>query len=74
MMYLRLVVIGGTLVGLTFTHLYAYNMGRQSILARLADDRISILKDGKKIDEEVLSADDDQLCRLLGGCVSDQVD
>ncbi|WP_287384967.1 hypothetical protein [Mesorhizobium sp.] len=43
--------------------------GRASVLSKLADDRITILKDGKKIDEQVLAADDDALCALLGGCV-----
>lgn len=43
--------------------------GRAGVLSKLADDRITILKDGKKIDEQVLAADDDALCALLGGCV-----
>ncbi|RWG39431.1 MAG: hypothetical protein E5X40_14400 [Mesorhizobium sp.] len=43
--------------------------GRASVLSKLADDRVTILKDGKKIDEQVLAADDDALCALLGGCV-----
>ncbi|TIL36233.1 hypothetical protein [Mesorhizobium sp.] len=43
--------------------------GRAGVLSHLADDRITILKDGKKIDEQVLAADDDALCALLGGCV-----
>ncbi|MCF6120548.1 hypothetical protein L2449_27365 [Mesorhizobium muleiense] len=43
--------------------------GRARVLSQLADDRITILKDGKKIDEQVLAADDDALCALLGGCV-----
>jgi hypothetical protein len=42
--------------------------GRASVLSGLADDRITILKDGKEIDDEVLAADDDLLCALLGGC------
>ncbi|RWE90213.1 hypothetical protein [Mesorhizobium sp.] len=43
--------------------------GRARVLSQIADDRITILKDGKKIDEQVLAADDDALCALLGGCV-----
>lgn len=42
--------------------------GRDALLARLAADKAHIVKDGKEIDHEVLGADDDALCRLLGGC------
>lgn len=42
--------------------------GRASLLSGLAEDRITILKDGKEIDDEVLAADDAVLCALLGGC------
>ncbi len=43
--------------------------GRQAVYQALAEDRVKILKDGREIDAEVLSADDDALCRLLGGCL-----
>lgn len=43
--------------------------GRDVLTARLAADRVDILKDGRKIDAEALAADDDALCRLLGGCM-----
>ena len=50
----------------------AYELGRHNekvaLNARLADGRITILKDGKAIDEKVLSGDDDYLCSVLGGC------
>jgi hypothetical protein len=42
--------------------------GRAAVIERLQSDRITILKDGRKIDDEVLGADDDALCALLGGC------
>ena len=42
--------------------------GRGGLLDDLAADRITILKDGKEIDDEVLAADDAVLCALLGGC------
>lgn len=35
---------------------------------RLASDHVTIIRDGQEIDHEVLSADDDRLCALLGGC------
>jgi hypothetical protein len=42
--------------------------GRALVMDRLASSRIAILQDGRKIDHEVLGADDHDLCRLLGGC------
>lgn len=45
--------------------------GKQTIIASLKDDKITILEQGKKIDAEAISTDDDGLCLLLGGCVSD---
>lgn len=42
--------------------------GKQSIIASLKDDKITILEEGKKIDAEALVADDASLCGLLGGC------
>lgn len=59
---------------LTFTHIEAYRSGRASILQKLADDRITILKDGRKIDEDVLGADDAELCRILGCVLDDGAD
>lgn len=41
---------------------------RADIATRLQDSRITVLKDGKAIDDEVLRADDSGLCALLGGC------
>jgi hypothetical protein len=59
-------VLAGTVIG------GAYELGRHSekvaLNARLADGRITILKDGKAIDEKVLSGDDDYLCSVIGGC------
>lgn len=49
-------------------YLYGHQRGSASVLQRLQSDRITILKDGRKIDEEALGADDTGLCALLGGC------
>jgi hypothetical protein len=48
-----------------------HSEGKQTIIASLKDDKITVLEEGKKIDAEAISADDDGLCLLLGGCVSD---
>ena len=74
MTYIKLGVAIFAAALLTFTHIYVYNAGKELVLSRLKDDRIEVLKDGKKIDTEALAADDDQLCALLGGCeLSDDI-
>lgn len=57
--------------GLAWSHTAAYRAGKSAVLARLQSGRITILKDGRRIDEKVLGADDSALCRLLGGCLPD---
>lgn len=59
------------LAGLAWSHLWVYGAGKDSVLNRLKDDRITVLKDGRAIDDEVLRADDTMLCTLLGGCLPD---
>lgn len=73
-MNLRLAIIAGVVVGLTFTHIYVYNAGKATVRAELLQARVTILKDGKEIDAEVLAADDSALCDLLGGCVLPDVE
>lgn len=58
-------------VALTVSHGWAYREGKQSVYAWLEKERVKLIKDGKEIDDEVLSADDSGLCRLLGGCLPD---
>lgn len=66
--YFKLGVIAAVAVALTFSHVYVYNKGKESVLAKLTQERIKVLKDGQEIDKEVLEADDPYLCGLLGGC------
>lgn len=63
----KYIYIGLALV-LAYTHYVAYSSGKQSVLSRLQNDRIEILKDGKRIDESVLAADDLTLVCLLTDC------
>lgn len=56
---------------LAWSHSAAYRAGKSSVLSHLQSDRITILKDGKRIDEKVLGANDSALCLLLGGCLPD---
>lgn len=65
---LALIVVGG----ISYTHYAAYKSGKDSVVQKLQQDRIDLLKDGKKIDENVLSADDDGLlCIMLDNCKRD---
>ena len=57
------------IAGLSTSHYMVYSAGRQSVTDRLKDDRITILQDGKRIDEKVFSADDDSLVCMLVECV-----
>lgn len=61
--------LAGASIAFTSGYFIGRSAGKQSVLATLQSNRITILKDGKKIDEQALSADDADLCGLLGGCV-----
>ncbi len=50
-------------------YVYGRQDGRAALVAELASKRITILRDGKAIDNEVLAADDPALCAMLGGCL-----
>ena len=49
-------------------YLEGRSAGRESVLAKLRDDKIKILREGQEIDREIELADDEGLCALLGGC------
>lgn len=66
---LAVIIIGA----LGWGYASAYKSGKDSVVQKLQEDRIDLLKDGKKIDENVLSADDDGLlCLMLDNCKSDK--
>lgn len=61
------------LLGAAWWSVTLYNAGKNSVVEKLKDDKITILKEGRKIDEKVLSTDDDGLtCILLDNCPSDK--
>ncbi|SCB41143.1 hypothetical protein [Rhizobium lusitanum] len=64
---------GGIVIGAALAIAPAYLAGRHAaiaeIVATLQAGRVTILKDGQKIDEQAIQADDADLCLLLGGCV-----
>ncbi len=66
--WLRIGAVLAVISALAWSHTHAYQSGRSAVLDRLKDDRITILKDGRKIDEQALNVDDAGLCALLGGC------
>lgn len=61
--------LAGASIAFTCGYFIGHSAGKKSVLATLQAQRVTILKDGKQIDEKVLGADDDSLCGLLGGCV-----
>lgn len=69
--YLYGAIALAVIMGLTTSHYKAYSAGKQSVLAQLQNDRITVLKDGKEIDDSVLAADDDALFCLLVNCQTD---
>lgn len=64
-------IYGAIALALIGTHYFSYNAGRQSILQKLSDDRVQVVKDGQKVDAAVYAADDDGLVCLLIDCQSD---
>lgn len=64
---------GGIVIGAALmsgpVYFYGKAVGRANVVSEMKDDRITILKDGKKIDEDVLASDDAALCGFLGGCL-----
>src|SRR5690606_7695502 len=66
--WIRIAAVFAMIAGLAWSHTAAYRAGKSTVLTKLQNDRITILQDGRKIDEEALNADDAGLCALLGGC------
>ncbi|TPM06755.1 MULTISPECIES: hypothetical protein [unclassified Mesorhizobium] len=67
-----LIVLAAILVALAY--MVGRLDGRAALAAELTGNRITILKDGKAIDNEVLAADDPALCAMLGGCLQPDAD
>ena len=72
-LYIYIGLAFAVLTALAFGYASAYKSGKESIVTKLQEDKITILKEGRKIDENVLSTDDDGLtCILLDNCPSDK--
>ncbi len=72
-LYIYIGLAVAVLLGAGWWSLTLYNAGKDSVVEKLKDDKITILKEGRKIDENVLSTDDDGLtCILLDNCPSDK--
>lgn len=61
-------IYGAIALVLIGTHYFSYNAGRQSVLQKLSNDRVEVLKDGQKVDAAVYAADDGELVCLLIDC------
>ena len=64
-------IYGAIALALIGTHYFSYNAGRQSVLQKLSNDRVEVIKDGQKVDAAVYAADDDGLVCLLIDCQPD---
>lgn len=72
-LYIYIGLAVAVLMGAGWWSVKLYNAGKDSVVEKLKDDKITILKEGRKIDENVLSTDDDGLtCILLDNCPSDK--
>lgn len=72
-LYIYIGLAVAVLLGGAYWSVTLYNAGKNAVVDKLKDDRITILKEGRKIDESVLSTDDDGLtCILLDNCKSDK--
>lgn len=69
--YIYAALVTGAVATLSTLYYIGYSNGQQRVLTRLQDDRITVLQDGRKIDERVLAADDDALYCLLVNCERD---
>lgn len=67
-LYTKLIIAVVAVLVLGYIGLTIFNAGKASVYAKLQADRITILQDGKKIDQEALAADDDTLRCLLIDC------
>lgn len=71
--YLKIGVFAVAILAFVGYSYWLVNVGEDRILSKLKDDRITILQDGKAIDDAVLKADDDDLRCLLITCDADGV-
>lgn len=67
-LYIYIGLAVAVLTALAFGYASAYKSGKDSIVTKLQEDKIQVLKDGKDVDENVLSSDDDSLVCLLIDC------
>lgn len=66
--YIKLITALGVIAVLGYIELRVYNAGKASVYAKLQADRIVLLQDGKRIDQEALAANDDDLRCMLVDC------
>lgn len=66
--YIKLFIIVAAISAIGYSYVRVWNAAQGAVYAKLKDDRITLLKDGKAIDDKVLQADDDELRCLLVDC------
>lgn len=66
--YVKIIIIVVAISAIGYSYIRVWNAAQESVYAKLKDDRITILQDGKKIDDTVLQANDDELLCLVVDC------
>lgn len=67
-LYIYIGLAVAVLAALAFGYAAAYKSGKQSVVTKLQEDKIVVLQEGKRIDERVLSSDDESLICFLVEC------
>lgn len=67
-LYIYIGIFIAAVAALTYGYAKAYKSGKDSVISKLQEDKITVLEDGKKIDEKVLAADDSSLVCMLIDC------
>lgn len=67
-LYIYIGIVIAAAAALTYGYARAYKSGKDSVISKLQEDKITVLENGKKIDEKVLAADDSSLVCLLIDC------
>lgn len=67
-LYIYIGLVVAVLTALAFGYASAYKSGKNSIVTKLQEDKVVVLKNNQAIDEKTLAADDDSLTCMLIDC------
>ncbi len=67
-LYIYIGIVVAIIAALAFGYAHAYKSGKESIVTKLQEDKVVVLKNNQAIDEKTLAADDDSLTCMLIDC------